>query len=128
MKLNDLVETCFNNAKAKGWHESKRSPLEFHMLMVSELAEATEEVRKQKPDVYQVQHICENSDEVIDVPPNSQSWSKNVKPEGEAIEVVDCLIRICDYAGARGWNLEYLVNMKLEYNKTRSHRHGGKAL
>ena len=60
------------------------------------------------------------------VEPNNDSWDKSIKPEGELIELADAVIRIFDYAGAKGWDLEEAIKLKMTYNKTRSHRHGGK--
>jgi hypothetical protein len=106
MTLNDLVKHAYENAKAKGWHESERSALEMHMLIVSEIAEATESVRASKPAFY----------------------FDGTKPEGELIELADAIIRICDYVGSKGWDLDEAVNAKLSYNLTRSHRHGNKSI
>jgi hypothetical protein len=35
-------------------------------------------------------------------------------------------LRIADYCGHKGWDLEAALRMKMDYNKTRPHRHGGK--
>lgn len=104
MKLNELVTESHNLAKEKGWWENERSPLEVHMLIVSELAEATEEARKNTAPVY----LSEG------------------KPDGEAVELADAVIRITDYFGHKGWDLEQIIRLKMDYNKTRSYRHGGK--
>lgn len=55
MTLNELRDAAYNNAKEKGWHDKERSPLEVHMLIVSEVAEATEAVREDAPHAYQKQ-------------------------------------------------------------------------
>lgn len=107
MELNDIVKEAYQTARDKGWHDIPRSPLEVHMLIVSEIAEATEAWRK--------------DGHVSSVPFDGES-----KPEGEQIELADALIRICDYFGAMGWDLEAAVASKMNYNKTRSYRHGGK--
>lgn len=44
----------------------------------------------------------------------------------EAEELVDCVIRICDYFGYKKWNMERILGDKINKNKTRSYRHGGK--
>ena len=48
--------------------------------------------------------------------------------EGIAIEMLDCIIRILDWCGKEGVDVDALMSLKHEYNKTRPYRHGGKAL
>jgi hypothetical protein len=74
------------------------------MLVVSEVAEATEAVRAGFPYLY----------------------FADGKPEGEAAELADAVIRVMDYFEARGWDLEATIAIKHAYNKERSYRHGGK--
>src|SRR5678816_3762456 len=46
------------------------------------------------------------------------------KPDGFWIELADCIIRILDTAGAYGIDMEYMLRVKADYNKTRPYRHG----
>lgn len=48
------------------------------------------------------------------------------KPEGFPSELADIVIRVMDLAGAMGINLEQEMRLKMRYNETRAHRHGGK--
>ena len=105
MNLNELRDEAHQNAKDHGWHDEKIHPLAAHALIHSEISEATEEVRAGSDAVYA---------------------GARGKPEGEAVELADALIRIADYFGLKGWDLEGIVKLKMEYNKTRPHRHGGK--
>lgn len=110
MTLNELSQLAHENAKEKGWWDEDRSPLEIHALIHSEISEATEEVRDGMPSFY----MSSMGDNPIE------------KPEGEAIELVDAIIRIADYFAKNGWELEYYVKKKMQYNKTRAYRHGNK--
>jgi NTP pyrophosphatase (non-canonical NTP hydrolase) len=126
--LNGLSKAIHKTAKEKGWWEKERNPLELHMLMVSEIAEASEEVRNKKPAAYYNLEGPVKGD-VIEVPiiNSGGSQPEGYKPEGEAIELADCIIRILDYAGAKEWDMDFYVKEKMKYNETRSYRHGGKA-
>ena len=106
MEIKELVTESHNTATEKGWWDIIKSPLEIYMLIVSEIAEATECARD------------------IDTEP---IWISEVgKPEGEAVELADAVIRIADWFGHKGWDLEKALRLKMEYNKFRSYRHGNK--
>lgn len=50
------------------------------------------------------------------------------KPEGVAVEMIDCIMRILDWCAMEGVDVDGVLRMKLEYNKKRPYRHGGKLL
>lgn len=106
MNLNNWVDKVHETAKEKGWWEKPRTDGELCQLFVSEVAEATEEARSPVGlPVYQLA-----LDGTRRVTPNDPGWLSNVKPEGEAIELVDVLIRLGDYFGHRKFNLGYEVS------------------
>jgi NTP pyrophosphatase (non-canonical NTP hydrolase) len=47
--------------------------------------------------------------------------------ENFAEELADVCIRIFDLCGSRGIDLESAISKKMEYNKSRTYKHGGKA-
>lgn len=51
-----------------------------------------------------------------------------VMPEGIAVEMADCIIRILDWAGKEGLDMDAIIREKMAYNKTRPYRHVGKLL
>ena len=108
--LADWQFEVWSVAADHGWHENSSSPprdrLVNHMLIVSEIAEATESVRKGEDSVW---------------------FGPGGKPEGEAIELADAVIRVMDYCQDVGIDLEEAIRLKNEYNKTRPYRHGNKA-
>jgi hypothetical protein len=107
--LNALVEEVHTDAIAKGWWQTyengkamPRPSLEIRMLIVSELSEATEEVRHARLPIYQ----WSDHTHTTAYTPSAPEWNPAKKPEGEAVELADVVIRICDYFGSRNWNLE----------------------
>ena len=102
MTIKDLVSEAHEVAKDHGWWEEPRSPLEIAALIHTEVAEFTEEFRK--PSVQE----------------------DGGKPVGPLYEIADIVIRCADYCGHQGWDLEKAIREKMDYNRSRSYRHGGK--
>ena len=126
MNLNQLAKDIFETAKAKGWYDEPKHAAVKHMLMVTEIAEATEEARKGTPPVY-----FETEHGMVTMFDLGGEMSMSVghmlcKPEGELIELADVVIRILDYCGSKDWDLERAIKAKHAYNQTREHKHGGK--
>ena len=96
LTIKKLIEECHSIAKEKGWWEDERNDGELIALMHSELSEALEAMR-------------------------AHGTKDNI-----AEELADCCIRIFDYCGARGIDLEETLAKKIAYNKTRPYRHGKK--
>jgi len=94
--ISEWVKEVHQTAIEKGWFEEERQRLELHMLMLTEISEATEEIRNHKPSFY----------------------IENGKPEGEAIELVDGLLRIFDYAGYK--NIDLIHYLKSEGDNYRN--------
>lgn len=117
MNLNDWAREIHANAVEHGFWEPK---MEFNtalMLIVGEIAEAMEEHRAGRPMVWYGMPLdpIPFSDDVLYV---------GAKPEGIAVEMADALIRILDWFGSEGLDVEAIVKEKHEYNKTRPYKHG----
>ena len=99
-------------ATASGFHDDPYSDdpesvaLSF-MLIHGEVNEAFEEVRDG--------HALTQTYYTLDKP---------TKPEGVPSELADATIRILDFCGKHGINLEAAMETKAKYNKTREHKHG----
>lgn len=104
--LSKFIEAVHNNAVDHGWHDEYKSFGDFIALMHSELSEAFEEYRNNKCYYYY----------------------ENGKPEGMAVELADCVLRIFDWAGCMGVDLESILVEKHNYNTSREFKHGGKLL
>jgi NTP pyrophosphatase (non-canonical NTP hydrolase) len=106
--LNDYSALC-HEAALPWWQDPvtgeriDRNDGELIALMHSELSEALEAVRKGLPD----SHLPHR--------------------RGVEVELADLLIRVFDYAGARGLDLEGAVREKLAFNARREdHTHAAR--
>lgn len=128
--LNELSKEIHANAVEKGWWDKPVSFGEIIALCHSELSEALEEYRNGKPQVYFMKkdktsaYFGENDYDECTI---LNKWNGE-KLEGIATELADCIIRILDYCGKENIDIDKVVRLKHEYNKTRSYKHGGKAI
>ena len=135
MNINQLVKEAHQNSINKGWWEEERAFGELIALMHSELSEALEEYRngEEAKEIYykcKFAFECPNQScgkSCLD-PFITEYLCKDAKPEGIPIELADVLIRIFDMCGKYGIDLEEAISIKMEFNKTRPHKHGGKRI
>lgn len=132
--LNCWAQRIHGIAVDHGWWETEdgkcddgdRPFVEIAMMCVTEIAEAVEEYRNGKPLVYGVSIWTEDGvihrEDVEEI----DKWAAGAKPEGVAVEMIDCIIRILDWLGHEGIDVDTLMEKKVKYNEGREHRHGGK--
>lgn len=121
--INRLRDEIHTNAVEKGWWDEPRTFGEIIALCHSELSEALEEYRNGHSPK-KIYTMWRNKEVIYkDIHERAE-----FKPEGIPIELADCIIRILDYCGKEGIDIEEAIRIKHEYNKTRSHRHGGKKI
>lgn len=101
-KLQELVDGDDEIAQWVGTHVIAAKLL----LVVSEVCEAFEELR--------------NGHSII------ETYEHEGKPEGFGIELADAGIRLLDLAEWCKLNTEQMMRIKMAYNDTREHKHGGK--
>lgn len=119
MNLNDWRDLVHSNATEKGWWSKVNDTIPMKLLLVnSEVAEATEELRKARPCPYGAADADYDDLRAIRV------WEG--KPDGFPVEIADTIIRCLDLCGRLGIDIETVVRQKHDYNTTRAQRHGGK--
>lgn len=105
--INEVAKQIHENAVDHGWWDEERGFPEVLVLIHSEVSEALEEYRNGRL-------------------PTEVYTGNNGKPEGIPIELADVIIRIFDYCGYAGIDIDAAITQKHEFNKTRPYRHGGK--
>ncbi len=117
--INAFADEVYRNACEKGFHDSdaERSDVENYAIwtanLTGEVSELWEAARKG-----QLFDSCDKSHDMITLFQDSLTCEEE--------ELADILIRVLDTATARGINIGRAIILKHNYNRTRSHRHGGK--
>lgn len=131
--MEQLIKRAHQVAKEKGFWESERNKGELLMLIVSELAEALEALRKGhyadksiSDELYRDIEVHRFDDEfnIMD-----GSWKAgfeaNIKSSFED-ELADVAIRLFDLCGGLGVDLGKHIELKMMYNSMRGYKHGKK--
>jgi len=104
--LNALAAEIYAWCERKGWNENLHlgnATCNIH----SEISEGWELIRNN----YQPNLVWKDADG---------------KPQGFPIELIDAMIRILHLLAYLDFDIDLLMKMKMAYNETREHRHGGK--
>lgn len=126
--INMYCQMAFANATEKGFYsdDPNPDPLSKLMLIVSELGEACEAVRKNDfianrknitPSLYRDLTHSE-SDTMFNI-----RFELYIKDTFED-EIADAVIRIFDMCGNMGIDLRSHIDLKMRYNKSRPYKHG----
>lgn len=141
LKLRSIAGLCKVSseiAKSKGWHDTPRSFGDICALLHSEVSEALEEYRNgEKVDdhFYEVTLRYDNGVGTLkekwsaeEVATRSKDGFVSAKPCGIPSELADVVIRVCEFCGTNGIDLEGAIAKKTAFNLSREIRHGGKKL
>lgn len=129
--LNALAAEVHEIAVAHGWWASSPGFPAVIALCHSELSEALEAYRNgEDPDV--INYTFEGCGDVTkDECAGCFGGAPKcgiAKPDGVPVELADCIIRILDYCGHAGIDIDTAIREKIRHNKTRPYRHGGKVV
>lgn len=126
MDISRFQEECFQTAADHGWWPTKEVDVSG--------AESDTAVMVKRLDLHQVnipEKLALMHSEISEAlehfrAGNMEMFLDEGKPDGFWIELGDCIIRILDLAGAYNVDMEYMLRLKADYNKTRPYRHGDK--
>jgi NTP pyrophosphatase (non-canonical NTP hydrolase) len=131
--INTLIKLAHEKAKNGGWWDAERNVPELLMLIVSELSEGLEALRKDHyanksitTDLYNDLIVNSHDEEFI---LNEEQWKNsfenNVKNTFED-EMADVAIRLFDLCGGLNVDLAKHIDLKMKYNSMRGYKHGKK--
>lgn len=125
--LNKLANDIYLANKEKGFWVEDQNIGEKLMLIVTEVGEAMEAHRENKLTpkfAYTFNNpVKEGIVGEYHEGPIESVFKEYVKDSFED-ELADTIIRLLDLCGARGIDIEWHIKNKLDYNKTRPHKHG----
>ena len=109
MNLNDFAKEIHENAVAHGFWDEPRPFDELCALMISELSEALEEARAGGPmERYACPIKGRPCDDGCQLSCDPIQFGMR-KPEGITVEMADCAIRILDYLGSEGFDVDDFI-------------------
>lgn len=123
MDISVSIKEVHQVAVEHGWWDTDRDPREVVALMHSELSEALEEARAGRPMVWYecpqaARQICDYLNTDCSYKNHERCYNllrQSNKPEGIAVELIDCVIRIMDFMGR--YDIEYLPkSLRLTYD------------
>lgn len=127
MEINKFVREAHENAVAHGWWDDDPPFDRIALMCHSEISEAVDEYRRNMPMMYVLQKTGDGTSRHMET--DMSKWTPDDKPEGVAVEMADCMIRLFDWFGSHPeLDLEAILAVKHAYNMTRSYRHGHKRL
>ena len=114
INFNEIAREIFEGNKRRGFTENEIGT--DLMLIVSELGEALEADRKSKYADAQSYRLAGDTF----IKENFECFIKDTLED----EIADAIIRLLDFVGRRGIDIDFHITEKLKYNETRAFKHG----
>jgi NTP pyrophosphatase (non-canonical NTP hydrolase) len=129
--MKDLIKRAHGTAKEKGFWDTERNVSEMLMLIVSEVAEAQEALRKNH---YSNQEVVDSLAQDLELDKTDEEFllktlvwkgkfEDNIKSTFQD-EIADVAIRLFDLCGGMGIDLQKHIELKMKYNSMRGYKHG----
>jgi NTP pyrophosphatase (non-canonical NTP hydrolase) len=129
--MKDLIKKAHGTAKEKGFWDTERNVSEMLMLIVSEVAEAQEALRKNH---YANQEVVDSLAQDLELDKTDEEFllktlvwkgkfEDNIKSTFQD-EIADVAIRLFDLCGGMGIDLQKHIELKMKYNSMRGYKHG----
>lgn len=131
--MEQLIKKAHEVAKEKGFWETERNVPEILMLIVSELSEGLEALRK---DHYADKSVVKDLMQDLELDRTDEEFNikalefkvkfeDGVKSSFED-EIADVAIRLFDLCGGLNIDLQKHIELKMMYNSMRGYKHGKK--
>lgn len=124
--LNEFCGVIHKANVEKGFYEIAPTIDRSLMLVIGELSEAHEALRKERfadLDRFEAREKYKNVDQ--DPEFYAANFEHLIKDTLED-EIADAVIRLFDFCGFKGIDIEKHIDLKLKYNKQRPYKHGKK--
>lgn len=129
--LGELSARIYEISSAHGfWPPEGRNFGEMIALAHSELSEALEAHRDgDEPLWFKHDDVCVHSplNDLHDLRAEREDCTCTPKPEGAAVELMDCIIRALDtfnHPSMKGADPDTVLECKMKYNASRPYKHG----
>jgi NTP pyrophosphatase (non-canonical NTP hydrolase) len=120
LNLTEFSKKVHQNNVDKGFYEARKETGTHLMLITSELSEALE------ADRHNLFADKTRFEDDINNGVDFKSAFKNSIKDSYEDEIADVFIRLLDHCGYKGIDIDFHINQKIRYNKTREFRHGKK--
>jgi len=129
--MKNLIARAHGTAKEKGFWDTERNVSEMLMLVVSELAEAQEALRKNQYAekavadglMHDIQLQYTDEEFQMNIGIRKSLFEEKIKSTFED-EIADVAIRLFDLCGGMNIDLEKHIELKMKYNSMRGYKHG----